>query len=226
MIDQTLRFLRRTPPGGAIEYLAQFLIGLLHPELLRSEATSEEEHQPLPGDDLVPQPTWEATRAVSINAPAAEVWPWVEQMGYGRGGWYGWNPLEREDTGKWTLLTGLQPLNVGDILLDGPGCDETRGAWKVEAVEPPQALVLHTVRDPVTGRELDPADKPHLFIDTVWTFHLNQISTRRTRLLDRARVLVEPRWALLPLKWMGGGDTVMQCRLLDGIKARTETIGR
>jgi hypothetical protein len=42
------------------------------------------------------------------------------------------------------------------------------------------------------------------------------------RLLARTRIRVEPRWAIFPLKWMGGGDTVMQRRLLDGIKVRVE----
>ena len=175
---------------------------------------------------MVPHPAWEATRAVTIDASPAEVWPWVAQMGYGRGGWYGWNPLEGEDTGTSRLLAGLPPPKLGDVWLDGPGCDETKGAWKVVAIEAPRALVLHTVRDPMTGRELDPADKPHLVIDTAWAFHLDQVAARRTRLLARTRIRVKPAWALPALKWMGGGDTVMQRRLLDGIKDRAETTAR
>ncbi len=219
---KVLRYLRRTSAGGAIEYAAQFLGGLIRPELLRSGATPEEERRPLPGDDLVPRPMWEATRAVTIDAPPVKVWPWVAQMGYGRGGWYGWNPLEREDTGVSRLLDDVPPPKVGDVWLDGPGCDETKGAFKVKALEPPRTLVLHSVRDPVTGRELDPAEKPHLFIDTGWAFHLDRIAPRRTRLLARTRIRMEPGWAILPLKWMGGGDTVMQRRLLEGIKSRVE----
>jgi hypothetical protein len=221
--QNVLRYLRRSSAGGAAEYAAQFLGGLIQPELLRSGATPEEERRSLPGDDLVPRAMWEATRAVTIDAPPAEVWPWVAQMGYGRGGWYGWNPLEREDTGVSRLLTDLPPPLVGDVWLDGPGCNETKGAWKVEAMEQPQTLVLHSVRDPVTGRELEPAEKPRLVIDSAWAFHLDEIAAGRTRLLARTRIRVEPRWALLPLKWMGSGDTVMQRRLLDGIKVRVET---
>jgi hypothetical protein len=122
-----LRSLRRTNVGGAFEYAAQFLGGLIHPELLRSGATPQEEHRPLPGDDLVRHPMWEATRAVTIEAPPGEVWPWVAQMGYGRGGFYGWNPLEREDTGVSGLLEAAPPPSVGDVWLDGPGCNETKG---------------------------------------------------------------------------------------------------
>ena len=217
---EILRYLRRTNVGGGIEYAAQFLGGLIHPELLRSGATSEEERRPLPGDDLVPCPQWEATRAVTIDAPPLEVWPWLAQMGYGRGGWYGWNPLEREDTGVSRLLE-LPPPRVSDVWLDGPGCDETKGAFTVKAVEPPQTLVLYSLRDPITGRELDPGKKPRLFIDMAWAFHIDQIALRRSRLLARVRIRA-PRWAILPLKYIGGGDTVMQRRLLGGIKARAE----
>jgi hypothetical protein len=220
-----LRWVRRTRGGGAIEYLAQYLDGLARPELLRPGATSDEERRPLPGDDLVPSPLWEATRAVSIDAPAVEVWPWVAQMGYGRGGWYGWNPLEREDTGVGRLLDEAPP-RVGDVWLDGPGCDKGKGAFTVKAVDPPRTLVLHSVRNPITGRELDPGRKWRLLIDTAWAFHLDEIGPGRTRLLARTRIRIVPRQAIAALRWMGGGDTVMQRRLLDGIKARTEAAHR
>lgn len=216
-----LRYLRRTRVGGPIEYLAHALDGLIDPRLLRSGATDDEKRRPMPGDDLVPHPMWEATRAATIEAPVSEVWPWVAQMGYGRGGWYGWNPLEREDTGVGQLLH-LHPPGVGDVWLDGPGCNEGKGAWTVKAVEPPRTLMLYTRRDPVTGGELGSGAKHHPVIDTGWAFDLRPIGPERTRLVARTRIVVAPRWALLPLRWMGGEDTVMQRRLLDGIKARAE----
>jgi carbon monoxide dehydrogenase subunit G len=219
-----LRYLRRTNPGGAIEYVGQLLGGLIHPQLLRSGATPQDDRRLLPGDELVPSPVWEATRAVTIDAPAVEVWPWVAQMGFGRGGWYGWNPLDREDTGVFRLLA-VAPPKVDDTWLDGPGCTETKGAWTVKAVDPPRTLALYSMRDPISGRELDPAQKPRLFIDTGWVFHLDEISSGRTHLLARTRVRMNPSWSILALKWMGGGDTVMQRRLLDGIKIRVETAG-
>ena len=216
-----LRFLRRTRIGGPIEYAGQLGGGLLHPHLLRAGASPEEDRTPLPGDELVPAPMWEATRAVSIDATPDAVWPWVAQMGYGRGGWYGWNPLEREDTGTSRLLDTAPPA-VGDVLLDGPGCDATTGAFAVMAVDAPHTLVLRSIRDPVTGREVDPERPSRLFMETAWAFVLREMPAGRTRLLARTRIRVHPRWAILPLKWIGGGDTVMQRRLLDGIRDRVE----
>ena len=55
---------------------------LLHRYGRRSGATDEEVRRPLPGDDLVPEPMWQSTRAVTIAAPPAQVWPWIVQMGY------------------------------------------------------------------------------------------------------------------------------------------------
>lgn len=79
------------------------------------------------------------------------------------------------------------------------------------------------MRDPITGRELGQAQKPRLFIDAGWAFRLDEISSERTQLLARTRIRMNPRWSILALRWMGGGDTVMQRRLLDGIKIRVET---
>jgi hypothetical protein len=216
-----LRALRRSKGSGVFDYLALALGGLVHPDLLRSGITAEEGRRGLPGDELVRNPMWEATRAITIDAPVDDVWPWVAQMGYGRGGWYGWNPLEGADTGVDRLLTVDEP-SEGDVWLDGPGCNETKGAWVVKTVDKPRTLVLYTLRDPVNGRELQPGTSHRPWIQSGWSFHLLRSRTASTRLLVRTRVVVRPRWALLPLKWMGAGDTVMQRRLLVGIKIRSE----
>jgi hypothetical protein len=83
--------LRRARPAVLLvaEYAANGAYGLAHPSLLRSGATAAERHQRLPGDDLVAQPNWRATRTETIHAPAAAGWPWLVQLGYGRGGYYG-----------------------------------------------------------------------------------------------------------------------------------------
>jgi hypothetical protein len=63
----------------------------------RSGVTTDEAHAALPGDDLVPAPMWESTRAVTIAAPPAAVWPWIVQMGFPaqRAGWYTPHVLDR-----------------------------------------------------------------------------------------------------------------------------------
>jgi hypothetical protein len=72
---------------------------------LRTWGTSDRERtEPLAGDELVPA-RWQTTRAVAIHAPAAQVWPWLIQLGYERGGWYSYDWLERH-VGAGTFAEG------------------------------------------------------------------------------------------------------------------------
>jgi hypothetical protein len=68
--------------------------GLVRPWHLRWGATHDEVQRPLPGDELVENPRFVSTRAITINAPAESVWPWLVQLGYGRGGFYSYDWLE------------------------------------------------------------------------------------------------------------------------------------
>ena len=49
-------------------------------------ATDEEVYASLPGDEFIPHPMLETTHAITIHTAAAEIWPWLVQMGYDRGG--------------------------------------------------------------------------------------------------------------------------------------------
>jgi hypothetical protein len=78
-----------------------FLIGvhlvlgpLLRPRRIKWGATDDETRQTLPGDALVPQPKWSYTQANTIGASATEIWPWLVQIGQGRGGFYSYEWLE------------------------------------------------------------------------------------------------------------------------------------
>ena len=54
----------------------------------RTGVTTSEVAAGRPGDDVVPKPTTVWDRGISIAARPAEIWPWLVQMGYGRGGFY------------------------------------------------------------------------------------------------------------------------------------------
>jgi hypothetical protein len=59
-------------------------------------ATDQEITQPLPGDDLIPAANLDSTHAITIDAPADQIWPWLAQMGYGdRAGTYSYDLFER-----------------------------------------------------------------------------------------------------------------------------------
>src|SRR6266511_5232410 len=61
---------------------------------LRWGATDEERDDTLAGDDLIPNRDLTATRAITVHAPAERVWPWIAQLGQGRGGFYSYDALE------------------------------------------------------------------------------------------------------------------------------------
>ena len=79
----------------------------IRPWLLRWGATAAERSKSLPGDLLVPQANSSATRAITIDAPPERVWPWIVQIGQGRGGFYSYTWLEN--------LVGCEIVNAGTI---------------------------------------------------------------------------------------------------------------
>jgi hypothetical protein len=48
---------------------------------LRWGATDGEVRGSMPGDEIVPKASFNATRATTIDAPPEEVWPWIVQIG-------------------------------------------------------------------------------------------------------------------------------------------------
>ena len=69
--------------GGVIAYLLFFRRWCLTWGARPGEASMK-----LPGDELLAGAGLVSTRAVMIDAPPAAVWPWLVQMGSGRGGAY------------------------------------------------------------------------------------------------------------------------------------------
>ncbi|MFC5262679.1 hypothetical protein ACFPJ1_11240 [Kribbella qitaiheensis] len=67
---------------------------LYRPWHLRWGSTDAEVDATLPGDEIVDEPTFAATRAVTIDAPPADVWPWIVQLGFNRAGWYSYDLLD------------------------------------------------------------------------------------------------------------------------------------
>lgn len=57
-------------------------------------ATDAEVSGPVPGDEIVPKASFNATRAITIEAPPEQVWPWIVQMGYRRAGFYTYDLLD------------------------------------------------------------------------------------------------------------------------------------
>jgi hypothetical protein len=199
----------------------------------------DEAGRALPGDDLVPEPGACDTRGLTIEAPPEAVWPWLVQMGYGRGGWYSYDAVDMKGASSGRILPAHQSLAVGDVVSTDPG-----GGFVVKIVEPEQTLVLyidpeiiaarkdaavHTAEAPglaMSGKFLETATSPQF--TAVWTFVLEPLAGGRTRLLERFRVRMDGGSAgsrlLAPL--LGFGVFVMTQRQMLGIRARAEKLAR
>ena len=202
----TARLLRRAATVGSLVPWAYLLV--IRPWHLRWGATSEEARMPMPGDELVTRPVVESIRAVTIRAPISEVWPWLVQMGAGRGGLYSYDWLENlAGLGIHSvdrIVPELQDLKEGDTLpLDARGEGPT-----VAVFEPERALVL----------DVGPSVAS-------WGFILQRLDERTTRLYARFRLDADPRplWGLLYALVIDIPHFVMERRMLLGIKQRAES---
>ena len=91
---------------------------VVRPWHLRWGATDEEIDESYPGDAIVPRPQVASTRALTINAPVEDVWPWLVQIGQGRGGFYSYTWFENlfltHMKNADRILPQFQRLEVGE----------------------------------------------------------------------------------------------------------------
>jgi hypothetical protein len=176
---------------------------------MRWGAMDEEVHASMQGDELVPNASFIATRAINIDAPAEKVWPWIVQMGYGRAGFYTYDiadnggcpsadrildEYQQFEVGDWTFnmnsVFGIElPINEFD-------------AFKVKSFETNHWLLW---------------EKP----GSTWSWLFKQLPDGHTRLILRIRARPESFfWTL----FMEFGDPPMARRMLKGIKSRAERL--
>jgi hypothetical protein len=127
--------------GGALRIAGNLISQpLTRSHYRRWGATDGEVQRTLPGDERVPNPIITTTLAVTIHAPAAEVWPWMAQIGQERGGLYSYELLENLAR-KMRNADRVEPeweLQVGDRMrwaagLSGELSALERGHWLLMA---------------------------------------------------------------------------------------------
>jgi hypothetical protein len=173
--------------------------------------TPEELARFMPGDALIPNPTEMSMQAVTVNALPEDIWPWLVQIGYQRGGLYSYDWLDRlsgflERPSATRILPEFQQLAVGDkILWDRRGTELIVGV-----LEPFHALALsYEVRGFVW----------------VWQLGLYPLYDQRTRFVTRGteRVPKTPLW-WLGMRVMEPASFIMTRRFLLGVKERAEAL--
>jgi hypothetical protein len=185
-------------------------------------STAAERGAVLPGDGIVAGPSVVTDHAITIDAPPAAVWPWLVQMGWGRGGWYTARWVDRllfPDNGPAAIriVPELQDIRVGTFIPDGP--PETECGLYVEEIDPERALVLHS------NSHLPMSWRRSSTLDWSWVFVLTSLDGgRRTRFHFRSRWTTSP-WLLTAGGWLGivPADFIMSRDMLRGVKRRAES---
>ncbi len=197
---------------------------LLRPWHTRWGATEEEAERHLPGDELLPEAKLSVTHAVTVSAPASAVWPWLVQLGQGRGGFYSYtwieNLLEADIQNTDRVLPEHQSLKVGDQI------PLAKGGFgiPVAILEPQRVLVLHG--DTRMGDSPFPDMKPGDYLATMWGFYLDESPDETTRLVERWRCDWNDNLAngLMYGLFMEAGAFIMERKMLLGIKERAERL--
>jgi hypothetical protein len=187
-------------------------LGLARGRYLRWGATDEEIARELPGDEFLSVANVTATRAITVARPADDVWPWLAQLGQGRGGFYSYDFLENligcQIHSTDHIVPKWQSIDVGTDVALAPGIGLT-----VAFVDAGRALVLRGA-PPMVGKAA-----PY---DFTWAFVLNEASNGTSRLLVRERYRYTRRWAPLLVESVQLISFLMSQKMLRGIRDRAE----
>lgn len=205
-----MRVLRENAGTAYAMVLAGLAVGYrvwLRPRLLTWGATGAEISRDMPGDDLQPEPDLTATRAVTIHAPPDAIWPWLVQIGPGRGGAYTYDWIEN--------LAGL----------DMHSADEIRPEWQNLSVGDTISLGSS---GPNMGVQV--LSRPHTLVfadeERAWVWALCLYPTGdHTRLVSRNRIVLTGRTSLQRVLFacvVEPGSWVMERKMLLGIKERVQ----
>lgn len=185
-------------------------------------STPDERAMRLPGDDLVRRPLMVTNHAVTVDARPGDLWPWLVQVGWHRGGWYTARWVDRllfpdNRASADRIVPEWQGLAVGDWVPDG--APETECGFVVDELVPARHLVLHSTE------HLPPQfrDRFGAWIDWSWAFVLRDLGDGRTRFLFRTRARLGPAW-LAAAYWLLliPADFVMARQMLHGLRRRAE----
>lgn len=189
-------------------------VAVLRHRALRWGATQSELAVDLPGDGVLPGADVVATRGITVLAEPGAVWPWLAQLGYGRGGFYSYDALENliglDIHSADEVVEEWQDLAVGDQVHLAPpvGLD-------VLVADPGRALVL-------AGQPPQGEDAPVPY-DFTWAFVLRPgPAVGTTRLVVRERYLCRTRSARPMVEAVAAVSTLMSERMLRGIRDRAE----
>lgn len=199
---------------------SHFIRSVLLSGMRRRFGETRETERSIPGDELLPDAQGDVTQDVIIEAPAANIWPWLVQMGCRRGGFYaidvldnGGRPSARE------VHRDLQTLRVGEVI---PATPDGVDGFEVLEIHPERALVLGGLFDVSAQRQLPfRSPRPNQYWHVTWAFALEPLGPTTTRLTARARAGFSPSESL-HVAWIRPVHAMMQRSQLRHLAQRAE----
>ncbi len=185
-------------------------------------ASAEEIRRSLPGDELVPEAQMGYTRAITIQAPVERVWPWLAQIGQGRGGLYSYDSLENlagcDIHTADRILAEHQNLQTGEVIRMGPKGYPCFGVAGIEAGRWLALISLDVKSEQVVAYDPHPGKGYSI---ATWQFLLEPSGEQASRLIVRQRLAYSADmawvWRLTePVAF------VMERKMLLGIRQRAQ----
>jgi len=198
---------------SAVGFVAAYIL-VARPRQLRWGASAQECEASLPGDDLITSPDLVATRAVTVRTSVGRVWPWIAQMGQGRGGFYSYDLVENlagcDIHSADRIVAEWQDIKIGDEIKLAPAV-----GLEVTALEPGRSLVLRG------GAPMGNTPPPY---DFTWAWVLRDEPGGTARLLVRERYAYTRPWARFLVEPVEAVSFVMTDKMLRGIRDRAEQV--
>ena len=191
--------------------LAVLAVILLTPWMDRWGATDAEIAATYPGDELVPNPAAFVNHVITINARPEDIYPWLVQMGGGKGGLYSYTAFEGligcPLVNAEYIHDEWQNLQLGDLVKMCPN-EPAPPPYIVAQIIPNQAIVMGHQEN---GNWVD-----------LWQFILVPQGDTSTRLILRTRtMMVGGFWDIIH-----PGVFIMERGMLYGIKERAEKLAQ
>jgi hypothetical protein len=192
--------------GATVLVILVIYFYFYRPWQVRWGATDDEVNRSMPGDDVITDPSFNATRVVTVNAPSESIWPWLVQIGCKRAGWYSYDWVDNLGIpSAERIISEFQHIKVGQLIPFSP--NGKMGMYVKDFAEPKWMLW---------------GDKENF---STWYWGLYPIDSDHTRLVTRVRL--HYRWlspTIIFSLLLDIGDIVMMRKCMLGIKMRAEKL--
>ena len=193
--------------AGIVLFILIAAFAIIIPWIYTWGATPEEVAQSYRGDEILPTPIITWTHAITIDAPPAQVWPWIIQMGDSRAGFYSYTFIEN-------LVSGSNLYH---------NASQVRPEWQNPAAGQFIISPMLAIKDYQAGQwELASSVIPDL--GWTWMWQITPQGDNQTRLQVRMRIQVPAGAASGPVvkNILHVGGFVMERTMMTGIQARAE----